>query len=55
MRTFKMATIVAPFASLGIGGTGFLVTKAVGSFLQVWNMQLFCNASLLPLEMDNTT
>ena len=35
MRTFRMATIVAPFASLGIGGTGFLVTKAVGSFLQV--------------------
>ena len=34
MKTFRMAAMVAPFASMGIGGTGFLVTKAVGSFLQ---------------------
>jgi len=35
MKTFRMAAAVVPFASMGIGGTTFLVTKAVGSFLNV--------------------
>jgi len=35
MKTFRMAATVVPFASMGFGGTTFLVTKAVASFLNV--------------------
>lgn len=35
MRSFRMAAVVVPFASAGMGGTAYLVTRAVASFLQV--------------------
>lgn len=35
MKMFRMAAVVLPFASMEMGSTTFLMTKAVGSFMKV--------------------
>lgn len=50
LKTFRMAAVVVPFASMGMGGTTFLMTKAVGSFMKVIGFKLDIFSTAIDVE-----